>query len=311
MLSNRDLQTWLQRFGYYSGDIDGILGPMSKMSLRTFQTDYHDIAGAPDGIYGVKTDAAIQPLIALAMETGAWGKAQKAPRPEYTDIGTLRRWRLTEYWISDAQPGNVPLLCAGAPGPLANVSPRSFVSAALEGTIFLEDGSLANVDGGWITVSDPLATKYRPVYSIAQNAEWLPERAGYAGLRVRGDEIISVMSFQKVKAGKTGYPVWRGHAGDPFRTIATDPKVIPSGSWVFVLELFSLTLPDGSHHDGWVRANDVGGAIKGAHLDLFVGHKKNKNWRIPNLGSLSNGYRCHVWSPGLDARIPIDYSYGL
>ncbi len=51
----------------------------------------------------------------------------------------------------------------------------------------------------------------------------------------------------------TGVKAKAGH------TIAVDPKVIPLGWWVFI---------DGI---GYRRAEDVGGAIKGAKIDVFVG----------------------------------------
>lgn len=46
----------------------------------------------------------------------------------------------------------------------------------------------------------------------------------------------------------------------PMESIATDPKVIPFGSVVYITALGI-----------WVTADDVGGWIKGAHIDLFTG----------------------------------------
>ena len=55
------------------------------------------------------------------------------------------------------------------------------------------------------------------------------------------------------------------------RTVAVDPKVIPRHSVLFIKETVGLKLPDGTIHDGYWYASDVGGAIKGARIDLFTG----------------------------------------
>ena len=57
----------------------------------------------------------------------------------------------------------------------------------------------------------------------------------------------------------------------PMRTVAVDPKVVPRHSVLFIKETVGLKLPDGSAHDGFWYASDVGGAIKGARIDLFTG----------------------------------------
>lgn len=57
----------------------------------------------------------------------------------------------------------------------------------------------------------------------------------------------------------------------PMRTVAVDPKVFPRHSVLFIKETVGLKMPDGSAHDGYWYASDVGGAIKGARIDLFTG----------------------------------------
>ena len=107
---------------------------------------------------------------------------------------------------------------------------------------------------------------------------------------------------------------------DPFRTIATDTGrlrrhdpafkkkggVIPVGTRVFILELVGMPLPDGTTHDGWCVANDTGGGIFGAHIDLFTGYRAfARKTFIPSLDLV------HLWFEGIETRIPTDYSYGL
>ena len=57
----------------------------------------------------------------------------------------------------------------------------------------------------------------------------------------------------------------------PMRTMATDPRVVPKGSIVFIKETVGLPMPGGGAHDGFWYASDVGGAIKGKHIDLYTG----------------------------------------
>ena len=77
--------------------------------------------------------------------------------------------------------------------------------------------------------------------------------------------------FQEVDTKE--YPFGRGaglRALIPFKSIAVDPRLIRLGEPVYLPELDGIRLPDGSIHDGCVRADDTGGAIKKRHLDFFV-----------------------------------------
>ncbi len=56
----------------------------------------------------------------------------------------------------------------------------------------------------------------------------------------------------------------------PFKSVAVDPRVIALGEPLYLPELDGISLPDGSIHDGCVRADDVGGAIKKHKMDFFV-----------------------------------------
>lgn len=57
----------------------------------------------------------------------------------------------------------------------------------------------------------------------------------------------------------------------PMRTVAVDPAIVSRRSIIFIKETAGMPLPDGSLHDGYWYASDVGGAIKGARIDLFTG----------------------------------------
>lgn len=128
------------------------------------------------------------------------------------------------------------------------------------------------------------------------------------------------MAFKIVTAAKIGkgYGTIRGMALDPFFTLAADlgayassdsrfckrGGLVPAGTKVFILEYAGRKLPNGRVHDGWFTVNDTGGAIFGAHFDVFTGSKQwgDQLWK-PHIG--------HVWFDTSEQRCPPDYGYGL
>ncbi len=56
------------------------------------------------------------------------------------------------------------------------------------------------------------------------------------------------------------------------RTAATDPRVAPKRSIIFIPETVGLKMADGGVHDGYWYVSDTGGGVKGSHVDLFTGH---------------------------------------
>ncbi len=77
----------------------------------------------------------------------------------------------------------------------------------------------------------------------------------------------------------------------PYRTIAVDRRQIPVGSVVFIPAARGVvvTLPSGQQvvHDGYFFAGDVGSAIKGPHIDVFVGTTAHSPFAF--ITSKSNG----------------------
>ena len=71
----------------------------------------------------------------------------------------------------------------------------------------------------------------------------------------------------------TRHPYGRG-AGPrplvPFKSVAVDPRLIKIGEPLYIPEFDGMRLPDGSMHDGCVRADDTGGGIKQRKMDFFV-----------------------------------------
>jgi len=97
---------------------------------------------------------------------------------------------------------------------------------------------------------------------------------------MRDDRIVNYTGACKFGYGTcfeqldvTDFPFGRG-AGlrplIPFKSVAVDPRVVPLGEPLYIPEFDGMVLPDGSIHDGCVRADDTGGGIKGRKLDFFV-----------------------------------------
>jgi 3D (Asp-Asp-Asp) domain-containing protein len=79
----------------------------------------------------------------------------------------------------------------------------------------------------------------------------------------------------------------------PFKSVAVDPRIVKLGEVLYLPEFDGLPMPDGSIHDGCVRADDTGGGIKVHKLDFFVVSYGNfrtllqevwgVNWVTPHL----------------------------
>lgn len=81
----------------------------------------------------------------------------------------------------------------------------------------------------------------------------------------------------------------------PFKSVAIDPRLVRIGEPLYIPEFDGLVLPDGSIHDGCVRADDTGGGIKKRKMDFFVvtygnfrfllDQLQNVTWITPHLES--------------------------
>ncbi len=90
--------------------------------------------------------------------------------------------------------------------------------------------------------------------------------------------------------GKTKFREANGVYGDglddyilsPYRTLATDGNVIKPGTALFIPQArgAKIVLKNGRTiiHDGYFFAADKGGAIKGNHVDVYIGVSKSANF---------------------------------
>ena len=71
------------------------------------------------------------------------------------------------------------------------------------------------------------------------------------------------------------------------KSIAVDPRLIPLGSIVYIPQAENVSI-DGQVLGGIFYAHDVGSAIKGKHIDIFVGRKTNMDaFTSAGMGSAS------------------------
>jgi len=105
--------------------------------------------------------------------------------------------------------------------------------------------------------------------------------------------------------GKTKFREANGVYGDglddyilsPYRTLATDSSVIKPGTALYIPRArgAKIVLPNGRVilHDGYFFAADKGGAIKGTHVDVYIGVSKNASffpWITSNENKTFDAY---------------------
>lgn len=307
-MTSEEVQRGLLALGY-SVEVDGDLSSSEfRADLKNFQ---RDCRLTQDGIWGNQSEGKLKELLSVLAQ---YGPTQGFKR--------CHRWHNTYYYVTREadykQVNQVPVVQPDGK-KLSDVPAYFFASMALEGSGKLSDGTILNVATN--PSYRPCDSKiFQPVFDLAKRNGWIPNKAGYAGIRTDGSKATHSRCFHKVKLGPKGYPIERdGIELDPFRTLAADtgrlskhePKfkgkggVVPTSTRVFILEFAGKDLPDGTVHDGWFVVNDTGGGIYGCHFDVFTGSvgwaKAFKPW--PS--------RAHIWFEGVEDKLDINYNYGL
>ena len=179
--------------------------------------------------------------------------------PSDEDVEAIGSLWGTVYFVKHVKPAanGVPLvdLTGNALGP--KLSRKDWCLAGIEGTL-----ALKAADGSTV------------VYNYA----------GKKGASQTDCSGFSSLSPDKVAAlERTRWRRAKGPYGDgagsrvlvPYRTIAVDREVIKLGTAIYVPDArgIKIKLPGGNSavHDGYFLAGDVGGAIKGRHIDFFIG----------------------------------------
>jgi 3D (Asp-Asp-Asp) domain-containing protein len=82
----------------------------------------------------------------------------------------------------------------------------------------------------------------------------------------------------------------------PYGSVAIDRRLIPFGAWLYAPEIDGMELPDGTRHNGCLRADDIGNRVRGMHIDWFVLNRKSYQQVIrilpPQLTIYWGGSKC-------------------
>lgn len=147
------------------------------------------------------------------------------------------KFRLTYYWVVSPEDADLttPLVdVLDLDGMVIAQAPEDLVmQIALEGSGFLEDGTLINL---------ACACPYPDSRFFVVDTALFPW-----GVDARGQALV------------------------PFITLAVDPDAIALGATVYIPDYDGLTVPIGTVHDGCFFAGDTGFSIAGRHIDLFAG----------------------------------------
>ena len=95
-----------------------------------------------------------------------------------------------------------------------------------------------------------------------------------AAARLKDGRCISYLKkANRVKVGER-FLGYGGHMLTELKSIAVDPRVIPLGARVYIPQAENVVV-NGRHHSGIFYAHDIGSAVKGKHIDVFVGDRGN------------------------------------
>lgn len=186
---------------------------------------------------------------------GNWLQIDATP----TQASPLTLWA-TFYYVHQAQsiPNGQPLLdpTGNFLGP--SLSYRDWCYAALQGTVMVSDRR------GQATTYNFAGRGPSPQVDCSRFFSSLSEDVIAKVNRVRFTLAIAPYGY-----GTDGFNLV------PYRTIAVDRNQIPLGSVLYIPQARgkTVTLPSGQRvvHDGYFFAADVGSAIKGSHIDVFIG----------------------------------------
>lgn len=304
-LTAKEIQQMLTELRYYRGAINGDLrNDVFRDALKKFQSDKRLTV---DGWYGAECETALQKYLQAMAVAGI-------------KLADTRLWRITHYIIAEETEhpsgSEIPFVDTSFK-TLAKGSPSFFCDASLQGTGKLRDGTLLNVAG-----AKPVAKGDKRWDAVlAMSKKKFPGHIPYGGVRTDASEsvVTQVMTWNKVTNVGVGYGVGKKSVPyTPFKTVASDigaygtsePRykgaggLVPSGTKILMIDLIGNKMPDGTIHDGWVIANDTGGAIFGAHFDLFTGTKAMAaKFKKPDMG--------HIWFQGITERVKPNYTWGL
>ncbi|MCK6547807.1 hypothetical protein L6R52_18285, partial [Myxococcota bacterium] len=169
------------------------------------------------------------------------------------------------------------------------LAPRDFCDAAMEGTVRIVD------DDGAARTYDYAGTAHPP---SADCTRWYPRH------RAIGSSRFAASSKRFGAAARGGELV-------PYRTLAVDPSHIPLGTvlWIPAARGVEVRLPSGEvvTHDGYFYAADVGGAVRGNHVDVFLGLRGKNPFRFIQASTRATFEAYVVRDPELVAALAAEH----
>ncbi len=131
------------------------------------------------------------------------------------------------------------------------------------------------------SISDSAGLPTVPV-APAQAAAKSPGRVERAIAAMAPDWMLKATLYHGGAKGVGG----RDSLGCPtvaMRTAATDRTLVPRRTILFIKETVGMPMSDGTTHDGYWYASDVGGAVKGNRIDLFTGNGRGSMQHMMKL----------------------------
>jgi 3D (Asp-Asp-Asp) domain-containing protein len=212
------------------------------------------------------------PALAVAAPAGttrahAAAVAKRAQSRLLTKATWVNGVELTQYWpVPEAWfPGQL----VAAPG-LAGLHPIDWLYSArglsMQGEGISLAGQFVHINqlgaGGWVTASGQAANFHGTApywraggyWKSSKGAVTFPLRAG-GWSNGTGKRYVSLPGVSFAAGPAKALTYWE--------SVAVDPSLIPMGSWIYIP---SYRTGPGK---GWFMAQDTGGAIGGAHLDIF------------------------------------------
>jgi len=92
--------------------------------------------------------------------------------------------------------------------------------------------------------------------------------------RLRDGRCLSYLKYQNRAKFVDRFLGHGGYTLAELKSIAVDPMVIPLGSKVYIPQMENVNV-QGRQLNGVFYAHDVGSAVKGNHIDVFIGVKGN------------------------------------
>jgi 3D (Asp-Asp-Asp) domain-containing protein len=164
---------------------------------------------------------------------------------------------------------------------LTTVDPYFFAALSLEGSGKLNDGRILNVSGNYAPAPASVSQSLKSIADQMYRSHY-----GYVGL---SNDCQQYFTYT-VSPTLWGVGI-HNKSLTPFVSVATDQSVYPFGTVLFASALVGMKMPDGTTHNGYLHADDTGGAIVGAHCDWFVAYK---SWELD--GTVSDSIDVEVYS---------------